>query len=62
MNEQTERLRVSYRFLPKTVNLLKQVKDSDEPIYAGRPLTWLIEFAIEQQYQPIVDAKAAAAK
>ena len=58
MNEQVERLRVSYRFLPKTVNLLKQVKESDEPIYTGRTLTWLIEFAIEQQYQPIVDKAA----
>ena len=56
MDEQIERLRVSYRFMPKTVTLLKQVQSMKEPVYSGRPLTWLIEFAIEQQYQPLVDA------
>lgn len=56
MDEQPERLRVSYRFMPKTVKLLKQVQNVDEPVYSGRTLTWLIEFAIEQQYQPVVDA------
>ena len=56
MDEQPERLRVSYRFMPKTVRLLKQVQNVDEPVYSGRTLTWLIEFAIEQQYQPVIDA------
>ena len=55
MDEQIERLRVSYRFMPKTVALLKRIKYTHEPVYSGRTLTWLIEYAIEQQYQPIID-------
>lgn len=59
MDNSTEKLRVSYRFSPGTVELLKEmqkVPPADQPLFSNRSMTWLIEYAIATVYQPIVDA------
>ena len=59
MDNAQEKLRVSYRFNPGTVELLKQmqtVSQMEQPRFSNRSMTWLIEYAVATVYQPIVDA------
>jgi hypothetical protein len=60
MNNATEKLRVSYRFNKETVALLKKVQShEDQPVYAGRSITWLIEYAIMEHYRSVVNGQAS---
>ena len=61
MDNTQEKLRVSYRFNPGTVELLKQMQTippAEQPLFSNRSMTWLIEYAIATIYQPIIDAAA----
>jgi hypothetical protein len=53
MNE-TLKKRVSFRFDQESIDILDKVSEVDDDLYKGRSRTWLIEYAIRQQYQPVV--------
>ena len=48
--ETQDKLRVSYRFNAETVEALKTAQTSDNELYNGRSMTWLIERAIMEKY------------
>ena len=48
--------RVNFRFDEATIVLLEKMQKSPNPLFNSRPITWLVEYAVTQQYQPIVDA------
>ena len=58
MDNTKEKLRVSYRFSPGTVELIKKMQalPQTKPVYSNRSMTWLIEHAVETVYQPIINA------
>jgi len=64
MNNTKEKLRVSYRFDAETVAILKEVQNipaTEQPLFNNRSMTWLIEYAVNTVYKPIVDAASEPA-
>ena len=51
MDNESEKLRVSYRFDKKTVDLLKKAQKSGNPMYQRRSMTWLLEYAVATLYE-----------
>ena len=54
--EMKTKQRVNFRFDEATIALLEKMQKAPDPLFSGRPMTWLVEYAVTQQYQPIVDA------
>ena len=55
--EKQSKLRVSYRFDADIIDILKLAQKSDNPLYSNRPMTWLLQNAVRQQYSQLQPAQ-----
>ena len=63
MVESEDSKRVGYVFSGETVEYLRQLGQSQKPIFKDRSATWLVEFAIHELYfRVVVDDEPAASE
>jgi len=59
MVKQHEKLRVSYRFDAETVKRLQAAQECATPLFNGRSMTWLLEYAVERCYGSLLEPAPA---
>jgi hypothetical protein len=56
MEKQRQKIRVSYRFDQSIIDLLLAAQACDNPELANRPMTWLLQHAVKEQYGQLAQA------